>query len=67
MSAEDLYIKKIEALTRGIRLGTKKPSDVATEVASAFNKLKASNIGMYDDLLNKYNNVVSDFNKKNTK
>lgn len=64
MSVEDLYIKRIEAATRGIRLGTKKPIDVASDVSSAFAKLKLVNIGMYDELMVKYKNVVDDYNKR---
>lgn len=64
MSVEDLLIKNIEGAIRGIRLGTKKPSDVGQEVSNSLSKLKSINDGMYDDLMKKYKNVVDDFNKR---
>ena len=61
---EDLYIRKLEGIIRGIRLGTKKPVDVGAEAADTFGKLKKLNEGMHDDLMGKYKNVVADFNKR---
>lgn len=63
MSTEDLLIKKIEGAIRGIRMGTKKPKDVASEVSHAFARLKTLNPMMGEDLLEKYKNVVADRNK----
>lgn len=60
MSIEEILINKIEASIRGIRIGTKKPKDVA----HSFAKLKTVNEGMHDDLMVKYKNVIGDFNKK---
>lgn len=64
MSTEDLLIKKIEGAIRGIRMGTKKPKDVASEVAHGFARLKTVNEGMASDLMEKYKNVVADYSKK---
>jgi hypothetical protein len=64
MSTEDLLIKKIEGAIRGIRMGNKAPKDVASEVAHGFARLKTLNEGMHDDLMEKYKNVVKDYNQK---
>jgi len=66
MGVEELTIKNIEGAIRGIRLGTKKPSDVGNQVANSLSKLKVYNEAMYDDLMQKYKNVVSDYNKRNS-
>lgn len=60
MTTEELLIKKIEDNTRAIRLGNKKPVDVAQETASAFTRLKPLNEGMHDELMKKYKAVVED-------
>lgn len=65
-TSEELYIKKIEGAIRGIRMGTKQPSDVAAETAKAFANLKTLNEGMHDELMTKYKNVMED-HKKRTK
>lgn len=65
MSAEQTYIKNIENGIRAIKLGNKKPNEV--EINSQLERLKAVNIGMYDELNTKYVNVVSDYNKRNQK
>lgn len=64
MGVEELTIKNIEGAIRGIRLGTKKPSDVGSLVSNSLSKLKIYNEAMYDDLMQKYKNVVEDFNKR---
>lgn len=66
MSIEDLLIKNIEGAIRGIRLGTKKPSDVGSLVSNSLDKLKVYNEYMHEDLMQKYKNVVSDYNKRNS-
>jgi hypothetical protein len=66
MGVEELTIKNIEGAIRGIRLGTKKPSDVGSQVSNSLSKLKIYNEAMYDDLMQKYKNVVSDYNKRNS-
>lgn len=59
---EQLYIERIENGTRGIKMGTKKVSEV--DLTSQFTKLKAVNIGMYDELKAKYDNVVKNVENK---
>ena len=61
----ELCIDKIESGIRAIRLGLKKPIEV--ELNDFFNKLQPLNIGMYDELLEKYTNVVKDYNSKHQK
>ena len=65
MSSEDMYIKNIENGIRAIRLGTKSPKDV--NLSSSFEKLKNTNLGMYQDLLERYKHIVSDYNQRKTK
>jgi len=67
MSTEDTLIKKLEGAIRGIRMGNKEPKDVASEVAHGFARLKTLNIGMHDELMDKYKNVVADHNKNKSK
>lgn len=64
MSLEDLLINNIENGIRGIRLGTKKPNEV--KVGYNLNRLSKINEGMFEDYLNKYKNVLRDYNNKNT-
>lgn len=59
---EQLYIERIENVTRGIKMGTKKVSEV--DLTSQFTKLKKVNIGMYEDLKAKYDNVVKNAENK---
>ena len=63
MTAEELYIKNIEAGIRAIRMGTKEPSETRAPVA--LNKLKEVNVGLYEDYLVKYKNVLADYAKRN--
>ena len=67
LTSSELYIKKIENLTRSIKLGNKKPSDVASEINGYFTKLKPLNDGMAFDLMETYSKVVKDYNDKNEK
>ena len=62
-TTEDILIKKIEGAIRGIRMGNKEPKDVASEVSHAFARLKTLNLGMAEDLMDKYKNVMADRNK----
>jgi hypothetical protein len=62
MGVEENYIKSIENGIRGIRLGTKKPSEV--NVGANLEKLEKTNKGMYEELLTKYSNVMLDYNKR---
>lgn len=61
---EELYIKKLEGAIRGIKMGTKNPSDVGLEVSNAFTKLKQLNDGMADDLMQRYKKIVDEHNQK---
>lgn len=65
LTSSELYIRKIEGFTRGIKLGTKKPIEVASEISTYFDKLKPLNQGMYEDLMDKYKKVVADWHIKN--
>lgn len=49
---EDIYIKKVENGIRAIKMGTKTPAEAG--VGAPLNKLKELNIGMYEELLEKY-------------
>ena len=62
-TCEELYIKNVESGIRGIRIGGKKPSDVASSVATNFNRLKSVNLPMYEDLMEKYDEVVRVYNR----
>lgn len=61
-TCEEIYISKIENGIRGIKMGTKKPDEV--DLQPIFIKLKKLNPFMYDDLHEKYINVVTNFNNK---
>jgi hypothetical protein len=62
---EEILIKRIEAAIRAIRMGTKEPKDV--NPAAHFEKLKLLNEGMHQDLMQKYKNVMTDYNNKKQK
>ena len=62
---EDALIKLVKNSIRGIKLGSKKPSDVGSDVNKNLNKLKVINVGMAEDLLVEYKNVVEDWKRKN--
>ena len=62
MTAEELYIKNIEAGIRAIRMGTKEPSDTRAPVS--LNKLKEVNVGLYEDYLAKYKRVLADYHNR---
>ncbi len=57
MSAEELYIKHIENGIRSIVNGTKSVKDA--NVGISLNKLKQINIGLYEDYLKKYKEVLA--------
>jgi hypothetical protein len=63
MTAEELCIKNIENGIRAIRLNLKHPRD--TMAPYALNKLKAINIGLYYDYMEKYKRVMKEFEKNN--
>jgi hypothetical protein len=58
---ERTLILNIESAIRGIKMGTKKPEDVGTAVATNMTKLKLLNEGMQIDLMVKYKQVVEGY------
>ncbi len=62
LGIEVLVVKKIENGIRGIKLGTKKPEDL--NIYSSLNKLKSLNVGLYEELTTKYENIRAIYNKK---
>jgi len=62
MITEEIYIKNIENGIRALKLRTKTPSE--TQVGVFLNKLKGLNIGMYEELLEKYKEALEDYKKK---
>jgi hypothetical protein len=61
-SAEEIYIRHIENGIRAIRMGTKEPKDTLAPVS--LNKLKQINLGLYEDYLDRYKNVLKEYNKR---
>lgn len=61
---EEILIKKIEGAIRAIRMGSKTPKDLASEVSHSFAKLKTLNEGMASDLMQKYKNVLENLKRK---
>ena len=61
-TCEEIYVSKVEAGIRGIRLGSKTPNEA--QVGLWLNKLKTVNDGLYDDLFQKYKNVLKDYEKR---
>jgi len=59
---EEVYIKAIESGIRAIRLGTKSPAEA--KLSQTFEKLKKLNEGMAAELMEKYKNVVKDYNNR---
>jgi hypothetical protein len=65
-SCEEIYISKIENGIRSIRLGNN-PEEVEPQVYNSLGKLKNLNDGMYEDLLQKYENVVNFYKDRTPK
>jgi hypothetical protein len=65
MTLEEIYVKHIECGIRAIKLGTKKPEDA--NVGKFLNKLRDVNDGLYDDLLERYRNVIENYKKNEEK
>ena len=61
-SIEDLCIKKIEAGIRGLKFGTKKPSEL--DLTNSFKRLESLNTGQYQDLMTKYETAVRQYKNK---
>lgn len=64
-TCEEIYIGRVEGGIRSIRMGTKTPNEA--QVGMWLNKLKPLNIGMHDDLLEKYKNIMKEYEKKKHK
>ena len=62
MSCEELYVRHIENGIRAIKMGTKNPKEA--NVGVHLNRLKLVNLGLYEDLLRKYSNVVKDYKNR---
>lgn len=62
---EEQLIRKITAVTGAIRRGDKAPSQ--TDAGKMLNSLKAINLPMYEDLLEKYKEAVVSYEAKNPK
>jgi hypothetical protein len=60
---EEKLISIIENSIRALKMGTKKPVDVAKETNKAITALKLFNVGMAEELNKKYINAVKEFNK----
>ena len=56
MTTEETYVKHIECGIRAIKLGTKRPDEA--NVGKFLNKLREVNEGLYDDLMERYQNIV---------
>lgn len=61
MTIEETYVKHIECGIRAIKLGTKRPDEA--NVGKFLNKLREVNEGLYDDLLERYQNIVENYKK----
>jgi hypothetical protein len=61
-SIEEIVVRNIENGIRGIKCGTKKPEDV--NVPIQLKKLQAINDGLYEDLCDKYYNVLDLYRTK---
>lgn len=62
MTIEETYVKHIECGIRAIKLRTKKPDEA--NVGKFLNKLREVNEGLYDDLLERYKNIVENYKKE---
>lgn len=61
MTQEEHYVKYIECGIRAIKLGTKRPDEA--NVGKFLNKLREVNEGLYDDLMERYQNIVENYKK----
>ena len=61
-SCEEIYVNKIEAGIRSIRLNTKTPNEA--QVGLWLGKLKPLNDGLYDDFMEKYKRTMKEYEKK---
>ena len=61
MTTEETYVKHIECGIRAIKLGTKRPDEA--NVGKFLTKLREVNEGLYDDLMERYQNIVENYKK----
>ena len=61
---ESFLIKQIENGIRGVKLGTKKPQDVAKRTNKFLERLKPVNPGMYEELHGKWIAQCKKYNSK---
>ena len=64
-SCEEIYTIRIESGIRSIKMGTKTPNEA--QVWVWLTKLKPVNVGMYDELMQKYKNVMKEYEKNKFK
>ena len=64
-TCEELYIFRIENAIRAIKLGNKTPDQV--DVTEQFKRLKSLNPMMWEDLQERYNTQLNNFNKSKNK
>lgn len=62
MGIERIYIKKIEGVIRGVRIGTKKPEEV--NIHLLLNGLKKINEGLADDYQEEYDEIIRKLNNQ---
>ena len=62
MGIERIYIKKIEGVIRGVRMGTKNPEEV--NIHLLLNGLKKINEGLAEDYLDEYVEIVRKLNNQ---
>ena len=65
MTIEETYVKHIECGIRAIKLRTKRPDEA--NVGKFLNKLRDINEGLYDDLMERYQNILDDHKKSEEK
>jgi hypothetical protein len=61
-SCEEIYVSRVEAGIRSIRMGSKTPNEA--QVPVWLNKLRLVNDGLYDDYMQKYKNIMKDYEKR---
>jgi hypothetical protein len=65
MGIEESYIRKTEGLIRSIKHGTKTPNEANVEYY--LERVKKSNIGMYEELTKRYQIVLDAYKGKKEK
>jgi hypothetical protein len=62
---EEIYVKNIEAGIRSLDFGTKRPHEV--NINKDLAKLSMINEGLFDDLQNKYSEILEKIERKKIK